>query len=716
MHSLVIALNRLRAPFSIALATALVLALPSQSREILGAVWAGSGLPLVAEAGRALVALLIFAATLLGCALILLQTAPEYREAAVKRHWRLLEAVALGVALIPILIVVLVTIAVLFLSPEPTERPTWVGRREIPVAIAFALFAGCVALLWYLDKFRAMLATRFLRLYSSLAGLTLTQGLLIVGFIVVGVSTVIFFYPKQFASAFGPICVLFLFLGLVCIATSLLTHVYDRYQIPCVMILTAIAILWSLLGTNNNHHLRVLKEPETELAKPSDAFQKWLAARPDLADYKGRTYPVYVVAAEGGGVYAATHAAWTLARIQDSCPAFAQHVFALSGVSGGSLGAALFAALVKAQPPPRSLPKEQRCPLQTRDGPMQNAVREYFKQDLLTPLLAAGLFPDFLQWFWPTPIDPLDRARALETTYEETWADVMRQAGRAGAEGIFRENVRQLWDAQADTPALLLNGTLVQGGGRAILSPLALADGKGFSDRAIDRFSVLPLSLSTAAGVSARFPFVTPAALYRDKEKELAWQIVDGGYYENSGIQTAVNLIEALQRPKDGKPLPTNADSDGGACRSANRATVTVESVGAVMVCFRIIIVKRASFPDDKALRGEVMAPLTAVIEARRARSKASAHWVYNAYCGSDDCGLGRAASSPHVYVSYIDSRLLPLGWYLSSRSLQLATPAWNHLPDCSRHGPGHQTTGDESIKEELGCLFTRISNDINGR
>src|SRR5262245_15621098 len=657
MHSLVIALNRLRAPLSIALATALVLALPSQSREILGAVWGGSGLGLVAEAGRALVALVIFSATLWGCALILLQTAPEYRHAAVKRHWRFLEAVALGVALIPILIVLPVTIAVL--SSESPEEPTWVGRREIPVAIAFGLFAGCVALLWYLDKFRTMLATKLLRLYAWLAGLTLTQGLLIVGFIVLGVSAIVLFFPKQFASALGPMCVLFLFLGLTCIATSLLTHVYDRYQIPGVTILAAIAILWSLLGTHNNHRLKLLKEQETALAKPGDAFGKWLAARPDLADYKGRPYPVYVVAAEGGGVYAATHAAWTLARIQDNCPAFARHIFALSGVSGGSLGAALFAALVKAQPPPRSLPKEQRCPLQAQDGPMQAAVREYFKQDLLTPLLAAGLFSDFLQWFWPMPIGMLDRARALESTYGETWANVMQQAGKAGAEGIFRENVSKLWRPEADTPALLLNATLVQGGGRAILAPFTLQDAKGFAERALDRFSVLPLSLSTAVSVSARFPFVTPAALYR--HEELAWQLVDGGYFENSGIHTAVNLIEALQRGSE--PRPSNADSDGAGCRAANRAFVKLSSAEVVTVCFRVIVIKRANFPEDKALRGEILAPLMAVIEARRARGKASAHWVYNAYCGSDECGYGRAASSPHVYVSYIDSRSLPLGW-----------------------------------------------------
>jgi hypothetical protein len=713
MHTLLVAVNRLRAPICIALATVLILALPSQSREILGAIWDGSGLSLVTEAGRALLFVALLSATLLGCAVVLIQTAPEYREAAVQHHRKLLEALALGVALIPVLIGLLVTIAVLW--PEPTLGFAWLQKRESLAGIAVLLFAGSVGSLWYLDKFRTRLVERSLRAYSSLSRFSLAQGLLIVGLCIVCVSAVIILFPKQFASALGPICVLFLFLALACIAASLLSHVYDRYQVPSLAILAGIAILWSFLGTNNNHHVRVLDEPATRLAKPAAAFREWLAGRPDIADYKGRPYPVYVVAAEGGGVYAAANAAWTLARIQDNCPAFAQHVFAISGVSGGSLGAALFAALVTANAPPRSLPMEQKCPLQTRDGPMQNAVREYFKQDLLTPLLAAGLFPDFLQWFWPMPVKTLDRARALEVTYEETWGQVMRQTGRVGAEKIFAENVRKLWQPRLDTPALLLNATIVQSGGRGILSPFALTDDRGFAGPDIDTLSSVPIRLSTAVGVSARFPFVTPAALYRDGD--LGWQLVDGGYYDNSGIQTAVNLLEALQRPDaDGESQPSNTDSSGGNCRSANRATVKVPSVGDVTVCFKIIVVKRSRFPDDKALGGEIMAPVMAVMEARRSRGSASAHWVYNAYCGSENCGRGRAANSPHVYISYIDSRSLPLGWYLSDRSLRLATPAWNHLPDCSPHGPGHGVTGEAAIKEEVGCLFTRISHDINGR
>ena len=57
-------------------------------------------------------------------------------------------------------------------------------------------------------------------------------------------------------------------------------------------------------------------------------------------------YPVYIIAAEGGGIYAAHHAAVWLSRMQDICPSFAQHIFAISGISGGSVGGSVFAGLI----------------------------------------------------------------------------------------------------------------------------------------------------------------------------------------------------------------------------------------------------------------------------------------------------------------------------------------------------------------------------------
>src|SRR5207245_2655399 len=117
-----------------------------------------------------------------------------------------------------------------------------------------------------------------------------------------------------------------------------------------------------------------------------------------------------------------------LARMQDQCPAFRKHLFAISGVSGGSVGAAIFASVIAAMPvesagkvacPGISQYLERSTVLSRKSyeaGIIEGYARGILspKNDLLSPLFAATLFGDFTQRFVPRKIGALDRARALE--------------------------------------------------------------------------------------------------------------------------------------------------------------------------------------------------------------------------------------------------------------------------------------------------------------
>ena len=76
------------------------------------------------------------------------------------------------------------------------------------------------------------------------------------------------------------------------------------------------------------------------------AFAAWLKAR----EMGSGEYPVFIVSAEGGGIYATSAASLFLAKMQERCPEFAEHIFAVSGVSGGSVGASLFNAALAERP------------------------------------------------------------------------------------------------------------------------------------------------------------------------------------------------------------------------------------------------------------------------------------------------------------------------------------------------------------------------------
>jgi hypothetical protein len=61
----------------------------------------------------------------------------------------------------------------------------------------------------------------------------------------------------------------------------------------------------------------------------------------------------------------------------------------------------------------------------------------------------------------------------------------------------------------------------------------------------------LDLKLSTAAFLSARFPYFTPAGWYRRSSDNSKLRLVDGGYFDNSGVHTALDIGRSLQHLKD---------------------------------------------------------------------------------------------------------------------------------------------------------------------
>ena len=111
------------------------------------------------------------------------------------------------------------------------------------------------------------------------------------------------------------------------------------------------AFVFSLLGWNNNHLEPMIPLRHSKdlfnAAGPQLAFEQWYSSRKDLDFFANakKPYPIFIIAAQGGGVYAASQAALFLSRMQDRCPNFSQHVFAISSVSGGSIGSAFFASV-----------------------------------------------------------------------------------------------------------------------------------------------------------------------------------------------------------------------------------------------------------------------------------------------------------------------------------------------------------------------------------
>jgi hypothetical protein len=720
MHQLLAALALLRAPICVAILTAAILVLPSQTREIFQSIHEAP-LPLMKiEIARISVALLLLSAAFLLSCLLLIRNAPTNRSDAVNDYRGLLEALAFGLALTPVLAVASLNIEPRLLTSRLTDN---IDRADALMRMASMVIVGLViAGLAFSHRVRNAFVRAFNRPLGWLGRIGAVRGLAIASAGVGAVIALTTLFPREFADVLGPVVVLFLFLFFLCVITSLLSYIYDRYEFPAIATLLAAALVWSLLGINNNHAIRTISTTAPELPDATSAFASWLKLRPDLNDYT--TYPVYVVAAEGGGTYAAAHAASLLARIQDSCPAFARHVFALSGVSGGSVGLSVFAALAKVFPPDRPLAGEKRCPANREDpGPLQDAVRDYFREDLVTPLLAAGLFPDFLQRFFPIPIGAFDRARALEFSFEGSWRKVIGRIKPGRAQDIFSENVRDMWDASRDTPALLLNTTVIQTGHRAIVAPFRLRGGHPFADALADILNeASAIRLSTAVGASARYPLVLPPAVVGEGID--ARQLVDGGYFENSGVQTATDLIEKIKSGSGSKAESMSNDATGVAkqCAKANTASVALDDGRSKSVCFKLIVIwSYLGQPRDPSLSGEILSPFVALYKSSFGKGYITAQSAIHKLCDGDECGWGPLAKSPHSYVHRIKYDDLALGWLISEISLERIIAANHGGHDCDAlSAPNdpekHRNLPRNELYElENACLYGRISKDLVG-
>ena len=299
--------------------------------------------------------------------------------------------------------------------------------------------------------------------------------------------------------------------------------------------------------------LRAGPETRPELAAH---FAEWQRRR--AAD--GADAPVIVVAAEGGGVRAAVWTALALARLDDAtCGVFGRRVYAISGVSGGSLGAAFHVAQRASTAPavPASAAAPRPC---SAEGARASAeALRFFRNDFISPVLGAYLFGDLMRQFPVASLLPGGRGQVLEGTWEHDWADT--PGGPPPGANRFAQPFLELYrgDALHELPLLFLNATTVEDGKRAIVAPVRAAHVDAF-DLFHERLATAGLKLSTAVHHSARFPFVSPAGFIEQRAGDggapalKPWgRVVDGGYFENAGAVTAREIVEQLAAAQGGR-------------------------------------------------------------------------------------------------------------------------------------------------------------------
>ena len=324
------------------------------------------------------------------------------------------------------------------------------------------------------------------------------------------------------------------------------------------------------------------------------AFETWLTearnrAGPMTAGDR-RAIPLVIVSTSGGGIRAAYWTALALDCIfsgrqaptgpADDMPCkpgpqaartvTRADVFLASGISGGSLGLVAWEAnqdLV-----------DRRL---SQDGWVDERLGE---DDFVSPSLARALLTEIPRTF--LHFEAADRAEVIEEAWEEAWSDTAgnnpmgtgflaaQQAAAEGGQPILLLNGASVFDGCA------LNVSLLQAGSTSKADPTDCLSVDRYRDKSTagDEAGPLPatadildylvgcvpavdLRRSTAALLSARFPYVSPAGrITKCGDDSTARYIVDGGYVDTSGTETAMAIWEGLEQLVADKN-DTSADS-----------------------------------------------------------------------------------------------------------------------------------------------------------
>ena len=369
---------------------------------------------------------------------------------------------------------------------------------------------------------------------------------------------------------------------------------------------------------NDNHRVAL---PERSAAttvanrQPVEAWlQSWLRTTG-----AGSNRPLVLVAVAGGASRAAYWGSASLARLQDLGEEqginFADSVFAISGTSGGALGAASFVAAVDAR---RQAADAAAC------TPWK-LVRDFTGRDHLATPVGYMLYPDLAQRLLPVAFAGADRSLALEGVWTRDWPKAL--AAQCPARATARPNpwsepVTALHARATEAewlPLLALNTTALARGQRVYQADFLLpsADGIDLLDPSLG-LDVEHLTLAQAVHNSARFPYISPAAaaVFKEAHKDTeaddvgrVWdRLGDGGYVDASATLVLSDLLRDLEA--SGRLKACKPEDDCAAQGILDRARLRL-----------VLLVNSPSQVDDWLCRDAPTAPDAQPLDGRRYRA-----------------------------------------------------------------------------------------------
>jgi hypothetical protein len=430
---------------------------------------------------------------------------------------------------------------------------------------------------------------------------------------------VVIVWANSFSERFPTLAAVLLLMTLLAWGSAALAFFCDRFRVPVLTGLLLVAVLprvfhvydWNLksLGPFEEHYVSTVPlNGGDALPTPAEILDAHLNKIHD-------GHPLIIVTSTGGGLHAS---AWTARVLRELYREMTEknqdpksltgHILVMSTVSGGSVGLKYYLEAIHANP---EKPNFDAMVVAAQCSSLEAVGWGLIYYDFTKA--SAPLGPFFM---WPSEGDgnldrsPLwkDRTWALRKafernendpycytaakTYDPTPADIDGESpGRrpwykrwSPPDNASRLTIGHL-QATETFPAFTMNTTTAEGGERLLLANYRLPgypDGPVEGSPAESFISVFDpsnrpdLPLSSAAQMSATFPYVSSAVRVPAKYTWYSEHFVDGGYYDNDGTSSAIEFLRyALDTPTE---ATTDADEK-------NKTAVTdVRGLGPVKI------------------------------------------------------------------------------------------------------------------------------------
>jgi len=331
--------------------------------------------------------------------------------------------------------------------------------------------------------------------------------------------------------------VLFLLLNLNWVL-SFVTFLLDRFRVPLLIPLGMLAVLGTYFPSSDRYY-QIHSGVTVSTIRPHEALQQRAGRK-----------PIIIVATAGGGIQAAAWTTRVLTGLQHESQSwqhgsFADSVALISSVSGGATGSLFF---LNQYGSGNGHPGFQLPDHDDNFSKLVELASAPALDDVAWALVYRDLPGLIVPWSASVEDELLDRGRMLELAWQNrtrnfgnlsAWRDGVKEGWRPAA--IFNATI-----AETGEPLLLSTTDFDRKGARRLNPAAAQPDRKTF----YDLYPGADLPVVTAVRLAASFPYVSPAARAQTSQPE--YHVIDGGYYDNYGVASAVEWIdEAFAEMKD---------------------------------------------------------------------------------------------------------------------------------------------------------------------